>query len=121
MCVCVYLYLYIQLDETRYDWRIYDVPSKHRFLGRYADSLDISQLQNRSEKLIHFTSLFGTGKFPIKKPENIEFFKSLQQSITYRHPAVLKITEIVIKSLGGEGNFIGAHLRYYKQKCNKYK
>lgn len=106
------MYIYCNTDETRYDWRIYDVPSKHKFLGRYADSLDVAQLQNRTEKLIHFTSLFGTGKFPIKKPENIQFFKSLQNSITYRHPAVLKISDIVIEALGGPGNFLGAHLRY---------
>ncbi|KAI9481243.1 MAG: hypothetical protein EXX96DRAFT_565935 [Benjaminiella poitrasii] len=98
-------------DKTRYDWRIYDVPVKNRFLGRYVDSLDISQLQRYSQKLVHFTSLFGTGKFPIKKPENVDFFRSLQTSITYKHPAVLKITDIVVNTLGGSGNYIGAHLR----------
>jgi hypothetical protein len=55
--------------------------------------------------------LFGTGKFPIKDPKNAEFFKSLQESITYKHPAVLKMTDIVVESLGGAGNFVGAHLR----------
>ncbi|CAO3649773.1 unnamed protein product [Mucor hiemalis] len=98
-------------DETRYDWRIYDVPTKYKFLGRYAGSLDVVQLQNHSEKLIHFTSLFGTGKFPMKSPENLEFFEKLKSSITYKHPAVLKITEIVINALGGPENFLGAHLR----------
>jgi hypothetical protein len=99
------------LDETRYDWRIYDKPVKNRFLGRYVDSLDAPQLQNNTERLLHFTSLFGTGKFPIKDPENQLFFKQLQKSITYKHPAVLKTAEIVIDALGGAGNFIGAHLR----------
>ncbi|KAI8097964.1 uncharacterized protein B0P05DRAFT_97966 [Gilbertella persicaria] len=98
-------------DKTRYDWRIYDVPVKHRFLGRYVDSLDATQLRNHTERLIHFTSLFGTGKFPIKKPENQAFFKALQKSMVYKHPAVLKIADIVIDALGGPGNFVGAHLR----------
>lgn len=99
-------------DETRYDWRIYDMPSKHKFLGRYADSLQVDELKNRTEKLIHFTSLFGTGKFSIKHPQNMQFFKSLQNSITYRHPAVLKISHSVIEALGGPRNFLGVHLRY---------
>jgi hypothetical protein len=99
------------LDETRYDWRIYDLPTKHKYLGRYVDSLEVSQLQNRTEKLMHFTSLFGTGKFPMKDPKNKKFFNSLRESITYKHPAVLKITDIVINKLGGAGNFLGAHLR----------
>jgi hypothetical protein len=68
-------------------------------------------LQNHSQRLIHFTSLFGTGKFPIKDPKNAQFFKTLQESITYKHPAVLKITDIVVEALGGAGNFVGAHLR----------
>jgi hypothetical protein len=80
-------------------------------LGRYADSLDVHQLQNRTEKLIHFTSLFGSGKFPIRRPENIDFFRSVKDSITYKHPAVLKMTDVVIDALGGAGNYIGAHLR----------
>lgn len=98
-------------DETRYDWRIYDVPTRYKYLGRYAGSLDVAELQNRTEKLIHFTSLFGTGKFLMKNPENVKFFEKLKSSITYKHPAVLKITEIVIDALGGSGNFLGAHLR----------
>ncbi|KAI7902221.1 uncharacterized protein BX663DRAFT_531537 [Cokeromyces recurvatus] len=98
-------------DKTRYDWRIYDVPVKNPFLGKYTASLDVSQLKNYSQKLIHFTSLFGTGKFPIKKSENIEFFKSLQKSMTYKHPAVLKITDVVVELLGGAGNYVGVHLR----------
>lgn len=100
------------LDETRYDWRIYDIPVKNPFLGRYVDSLVAStQLKNETARLIHFTSLFGTGKFPIKDPQNQLFFKQLQKSITYKHPAVLKTSDLVVEALGGPGNFIGAHLR----------
>ncbi|KAI8375233.1 hypothetical protein BD560DRAFT_327134 [Blakeslea trispora] len=98
-------------DKTRYDWRIYDVPVKHRFLGRYVDSLDVTQLYNRTERLIHFTSLFGTGKFPIKDPENKAFFASLKNSMVYKHPAVLKVAETALEALGGSDHFVGAHLR----------
>ncbi|OBZ81968.1 hypothetical protein A0J61_09984 [Choanephora cucurbitarum] len=98
-------------DKTRYDWRIYDVPAKHRFLGRYVDSLDVAQLHNRTERLIHFTSLFGTGKFAIKDPNNKAFFASLRNSMVYKHPAVLKAAESALEALGGSGHFIGAHLR----------
>ncbi|KAI8968218.1 hypothetical protein BDF20DRAFT_908029 [Mycotypha africana] len=98
-------------DNTRYDWRIFDVPVKHRFLGKYVDSLDVPQLRYQSEKLIHFTSLFGSGKFPIKSSESADFFRKLQSSITYNHPAVLEMTNVVVDALGGPGNYIGVHLR----------
>ncbi|KAI8981573.1 hypothetical protein BDB01DRAFT_794666 [Pilobolus umbonatus] len=98
-------------DYTRYDWRLFDIPRKNRFLGKYKDSMDMTELRQREEKLIHFTSLFGTGKFSLKSTEDRQFFKTLRQSITCKHPAVLKITEKVIQSLGGPGNFIGVHLR----------
>jgi len=39
------------------------------------------------------------------------FFEQLKNSIKYKHPAVLKMTEIVVEALGGAGNFVGAHLR----------
>lgn len=81
-------------------------------MGRYNGSLEISALKKRKEKLIHFTSLFGTGKFSIKDPNAQQFFNQLRQTITYKHPAVLKMAGIMIDRLGGAGNFVGAHLRY---------
>ncbi|CAO3698075.1 hypothetical protein G6F70_005738 [Rhizopus microsporus] len=98
-------------DQSRYDWRFFDTSTKHRFMGRYNGSLEISALKKRKEKLIHFTSLFGTGKFSIKDPSAQHFFNQLKQTITYKHPAVLKMADIIIDRLGGAGNFVGAHLR----------
>ncbi|CDH60249.1 hypothetical protein RO3G_13655 [Lichtheimia corymbifera JMRC:FSU:9682] len=96
---------------TRYDWRIFDTPRKSHRLGKYAESLDIFELRKRQEKLIHFSSLFGTGKLPIRRPEHYEFLRTLQRSITYRHPAVLAVAEQIVETLGGQGNFIGLHVR----------
>ncbi|KAI9031739.1 hypothetical protein CLU79DRAFT_830996 [Phycomyces nitens] len=97
--------------ETRYDWRIFDTPRKNHRLGKYADSLDIYQLRQRPERLLHFSSLFGTGKLPIRRPEHYEFLRNLQRSIIYRHPAVLTMAEKIVERLGGHGNFIGLHVR----------
>ncbi|KAI8097372.1 uncharacterized protein BX664DRAFT_347357 [Halteromyces radiatus] len=97
--------------ETRYDWRIFDTPRKSQRLGKYADALNIYDLRRRKEKLIHFSSLFGSGKLPIRRPEHYDFLRSLQRSITYRHPAVLGMTDLMVNKLGGHGNFIGLHIR----------
>lgn len=96
---------------TRYDWRIFDTPRKNNRLYKYSDSLDIFQLRAREEKLIHFSSLFGTGKLPIRRPEHYEFRRMLQRSITYKHPAVLALAEQVVNLLGGAGNYVGLHVR----------
>ncbi|KAG1048809.1 hypothetical protein G6F43_008825 [Rhizopus delemar] len=96
-------------DQTRYDWRFFDKPSKYQFLGKYKDGLNISTLKERKEKLIYFTSLFGTGKFSIKDPHHQQFFKTLQQTMIYKHPAVLRMSEIVVHALAVE--FVGVHLR----------
>ncbi|KAG2220539.1 hypothetical protein INT45_004145, partial [Circinella minor] len=97
--------------DTRYDWRIFDTPRKTHRLGKYANGLDIYQLRKREEKLIHFSSLFGTGKLPIRRPEHYTFLHTLQRSIIYRHPVVLNVADQIIHSLGGTGNFIGLHVR----------
>ncbi|KAI8069243.1 hypothetical protein BC940DRAFT_237189 [Gongronella butleri] len=96
---------------TRYDWRILDVAGRKPRLGKYAAALDIRQLRQRPEKLIHFTSLFGTGRLPIRRSEHYDFFRSLQRSITYGHPAIHAMTDIVTEKLGGHGNYIGIHIR----------
>jgi hypothetical protein len=81
-------------------------------LGKYKDGLNISTLKERKEKLIYFTSLFGTGKFSIKDPDHQQFFNTLQQTMIYKHPAVLRMSEIVVHALGVE--FVGVHLRYIR-------
>ncbi|ORZ21391.1 hypothetical protein BCR42DRAFT_448242 [Absidia repens] len=96
---------------TRYDWRIFDTPRKSQRLGKYADALNIYDLRKRKEKLIHFSSLFGSGKLPIRRPEHYDFLRSLQRSITYHHPAVLEMTDLIVDKLGGHGNFVGIHIR----------
>ncbi|KAI9498375.1 hypothetical protein BDB00DRAFT_950194 [Zychaea mexicana] len=97
--------------ETRYDWRIFDTPRKSHRLGKYAEGLDIYQLRKRKERLIHFSSLFGTGKLPIRRPEHYTFLHTLQRSIIYRHPTVLSVADKIVNALGGPGNFIGLHVR----------
>ena len=64
--------------------------------------------------MIHFSSLFGTGKLPIRRPEHYTFLHTLQRSIIYRHPVVLNVADQIINALGGTGNFIGLHVRYIK-------
>ncbi|CAO3594193.1 unnamed protein product [Absidia cylindrospora] len=97
--------------DTRYDWRIFDTPRKRQRLGKYANALNIYDLRRRKEKLIHFSSLFGSGKLPIRRPEHYDFLRSLQRSLVYQHPAVLKMTDLIVDKLGGHGNFIGIHIR----------
>ncbi|ORX59627.1 hypothetical protein DM01DRAFT_1282145 [Hesseltinella vesiculosa] len=97
--------------DTRYDWRIFDVPGRKPRLGKYAAALNIQQLSQRKEKLIHFTSLFGSGRIPIRRTEHYEFFRSLQRSVTYHHPTILSATDLVTEKLGGNDNYIGIHIR----------
>ncbi|CAO3588106.1 unnamed protein product [Absidia cylindrospora] len=104
---------------TRYDWRIFDTPRKSQRLGKYADALNIYDLRKRKEKLIHFSSLFGSGKLPIRRPEHYDFLRSLQRSITYHHPAVLEMTDLIVDKLGGHGNFVGIHIRSVIH-CNSF-
>ncbi|CAO3702716.1 unnamed protein product [Rhizopus stolonifer] len=96
-------------DKTRYDWRFFDKISSYQFMGKFHKALNIPELRKRKEKLIYFTSLFGTGKFSIKQADHQQFFKTLQQKMVYKHPAVLKMSEIIVDALGGQ--FVGVHLR----------
>ncbi|KAI8580239.1 hypothetical protein K450DRAFT_173937 [Umbelopsis ramanniana AG] len=98
-------------DETRYNWRIFDTPHQSERLGKYLASLDIYQMREFPQKLIHFGSLFGSGKMPIRRPEHYEFLRKLQRSIVYRHPVVTEVADNFLHSLGGPGAFIGLHIR----------
>ncbi|RUP44040.1 hypothetical protein BC936DRAFT_150026 [Jimgerdemannia flammicorona] len=96
---------------TRYDWRIFDTFVGGSSNGKYEARLDVMQLRTFSERLLHFSSLFGTGKMPVRDPVHFEFLRRLRRSLLYNHPVVLKSAQEVVQRMGGAGKFVGLHVR----------
>ncbi|OZJ05779.1 hypothetical protein BZG36_01299 [Bifiguratus adelaidae] len=94
-----------------WDYRIYDVPKISSSSNKFAVNIALDDLRRLDDKLLHFNSLFGTGRFPITKMEHLEFMRKLRLSLVYRHPMVSQSADMIIQKFGGAGKFMGLHIR----------
>ncbi|KAI9284917.1 hypothetical protein BC943DRAFT_324997 [Umbelopsis sp. AD052] len=97
-------------DFERYSYRIYYSEHDTQPLQNFERRLDLIDLQRRSEKLMIFNSLFGSNRLALDT-DSTETKKYLQQSIKIAHPVVDSRADKVIARLGGERQYISAHIR----------
>ncbi|RHZ45384.1 hypothetical protein Glove_680g25 [Diversispora epigaea] len=108
--------IYSIKDSTLYDYCIYDSPppmSKETiyFTSKYKRKIDLNSLAKIKKKIIHFGSLFGMNRIIVEKPENLEYQKFIEKHLIPNNEILLKISNNIIKQLGGVGNYIGIHIR----------
>jgi hypothetical protein len=97
-------------DYERYFYRIYYSEHDNQPLQNFERRLDLIELQRRSEKLMVFNSMFGSNRIAMDL-ENAETKKYLQMSIKIKHPVVDSRADKVIAQLGGQRQYISAHIR----------
>ncbi|KAI7871841.1 hypothetical protein BDF14DRAFT_1759616 [Spinellus fusiger] len=100
-------------DTSLYEYRITDRKryAKHR---KYQTSIFIGDLAARTERLISFGSLFGSGRFQVTTPENL----SMQQFLTRQFvlsestlPELFSEANAIIQQLGGAQTYLSIHAR----------
>ncbi|CAG8449324.1 2699_t:CDS:10 [Diversispora eburnea] len=108
--------IYSIKDSTLYDYCIYDSSppmstETNYSTSKYKRKIDLDSLAKIKKKIIHFGSLFGMNRVIVEKPENIEHQKFIEKHLVTNNEILLKISNNIIKQLGGIGNYIGIHLR----------
>jgi len=101
-------------DDSRYHWRIYDSQSDKQGLGKYAERLDIEDLNGPeySEKdLLYFGSLFGSGRMRITKPEHLRIYRHIIEAFVFRNAKLDPISHEIARRMGGKGNYVSLHCR----------
>ncbi|KAF9909595.1 hypothetical protein BX616_011117 [Lobosporangium transversale] len=105
--------IYIIEDRAHYDYQIYDDPNSNTPLNtnRYLRRLDLKELQDRKERVLHMGSLFATGRVLAELPENKEYQQFLRRTMILSTPILTKTSDAIAEKLGGLGTFVGLHLR----------
>ncbi|KAK3810028.1 MAG: hypothetical protein J3Q66DRAFT_302685 [Benniella sp.] len=105
--------IYIIDDRAHYDYQIYDDPNSVTPLdtNKYMRRLDVKELADRPERVIHMGSLFATGRVLAELPENKEYQAFLRRTMILSTPILRKTSEAIVSKLGGLGSFVGLHLR----------
>ncbi|KAF9107717.1 hypothetical protein BGX27_008636 [Mortierella sp. AM989] len=105
--------IFIVEDRAHYDYQIYDDPQSITPLNtnRYLRRLDVKELADRPERVVHMGSLFATGRVLAELPENKAYQQFLRRTMILSTPVLVKTSDAIIEKFGGLGTFVGLHLR----------
>ncbi|CAG8790815.1 12868_t:CDS:1, partial [Dentiscutata erythropus] len=98
-------------DENQYQQRYYDDATSTIELFRFKERVNLIDLRKRTEKLIHFGSLFSSNRTVRQLPESIEFWNKLMMNMLPNNPIIIKTVDKIINKIGGIDSYIGAHAR----------
>ncbi|KAG0282026.1 hypothetical protein BGZ96_000900 [Linnemannia gamsii] len=105
--------IHIVYDQAHYDYQIYDDPESTFPLNRnrYLRKLELKDLSDVKERVLHMGSLFATGRVLAELPEHKTFQQYLRRSMILSTPILTKTSNAIVDKLGGLGSFVGLHLR----------
>ncbi|KAF9920547.1 hypothetical protein FBU30_009606 [Linnemannia zychae] len=105
--------VHIVYDQNHYDYQIYDNPDSTYPLNknRYLRKLELKELLDRKERVLHMGSLFATGRVLAELPEHKAFQQFLRRSMILSTPILTSTSDSIVAKLGGLGTFVGLHLR----------
>ncbi|RIA95679.1 hypothetical protein C1645_757003 [Glomus cerebriforme] len=102
---------FLIVEKEQYELRFYDNDDSNISLEQFKKKILISDLLKIDQKLLHFSSLFSHHRIKLEKEKNINFVNLIHNKLTINNPNVLRVTDHVIKELGGKGNYFGLHIR----------
>ncbi|RIB22139.1 hypothetical protein C2G38_2140349 [Gigaspora rosea] len=92
-----------------YQQQYYDDPTtEHDTLFERVNLID---LRDRNEKLLHFGSLYARVKIIVQYPENQNFRSQLRFKMLINNLTMVDIVNKIINKIGGTDSFIGVHAR----------
>ncbi|CAO3565293.1 unnamed protein product [Mortierella alpina] len=105
--------VYIIEDRAHYDYQIYDNPNSATPLNtaRYLRKVELKELADRPERVLHMGSLFATGRVLAELPEHKAYQQFLRRTMILSTPILVKTSDAIVSKLGGLGTFVGLHLR----------
>ncbi|KAF9101355.1 hypothetical protein BGX29_005709 [Mortierella sp. GBA35] len=105
--------VHIVYDQAHYDYQIYDNPNSVYPLNknRYLRKMELKELEDRTERVLHMGSLFATGRVLAELADHKAFQQYLKRSMILSTPILTKTSDAIVGRLGGLGSFVGLHLR----------
>ncbi|KAG0260142.1 hypothetical protein DFQ27_003691 [Actinomortierella ambigua] len=105
--------VYITQDRAHYDYQIFDDPNSTTPLNkeRYLRRLELKELVDRPERVLHMGSMFATGRVMAELPQHKEYQQFLRRTMILNTPILVKTSDTIVHKLGGLGTFIGLHVR----------
>ncbi|RHZ49023.1 hypothetical protein Glove_535g44 [Diversispora epigaea] len=101
-------------DQFKFTQRYYDNVESVKPLGEFKERVNLQDLLSKSEKLIHFASVYSIRRLVIELPKNKIFWNDLLHDMIPNNPIILKVVDNIVKRMGGINTYIGVHIRIGK-------
>ncbi|CAG8520017.1 4321_t:CDS:1 [Dentiscutata erythropus] len=98
-------------DNVRYQQRYYDDPTSTIELDNFKERVNLIDLSKRTEKLIHFASVFSETRIVRELSESIEFWNKLIREMLPNNPLLIYTVDKIFNKIGGINSYIGVHAR----------
>ncbi|CAG8455734.1 9272_t:CDS:1 [Paraglomus brasilianum] len=103
--------VYVLEDQVLYSFQICDNPNPSVRSDKFKDRVSLTSIKKRPQKLLHFSSLFSSSRILAELPENREILDLIRRNMVISHPVLTKVVDKIVVELGGQGSYVGVHIR----------
>ena len=105
--------VYWARDKSSYEFSFYDTPSGVSINPKYSRHIHLGDLSNQTQgyRLLHFGTLFGSGRLRLSDSSSFEHLKTVREAMALSNPLLNKLSDQVVKRIGGKDSYYAIHLR----------
>ncbi|KAI0746086.1 hypothetical protein C8Q76DRAFT_706100 [Earliella scabrosa] len=96
-------------EDTRNQYAFQDFVAVNTLSRKFSESVHISMLARRPERLIQLGTLFGSSRLHLRAESNYLLRKYIREHMAFTNPHLVRAASAVRDALGG--TYLGVHLR----------
>lgn len=105
--------IYWVKDKYPYEFNFYDKSTGVLATSKYSRHIHLGDLLNQTQKyrLLHFGTLFGSGRLRLSDMSNAELQTTIREAMVLSNPLLERLSNQVTRQLGGKDSYYALHLR----------
>ena len=100
-------------DKFLYEFNFYDKSTGVSTASKYSRHIHLGDLLNQTQdyRLLHFGTLFGSGRLRLSDTLNVELQTTIRESMVLSNPLLDRLSSKVMIQMGGKDSYYALHLR----------
>ena len=105
--------IYWVRDKFPYEFDFYDISTGVSTASKYSRHIHLGDLLNQTQtyRLLHFGTLFGSGRLRLSDTPNVELQTTVREAMVLSNPLLDRLSNQVTRQMGGKDSYYALHLR----------
>jgi len=105
--------IYWVKDKSPYEFNFYDKSTGVSTASKYSRHIQLGDLlkQTQNYRLLHFGTLFGSGRLRLSDTSNVELQATVREAMVLSNPLLNRLSDQVTRQMGGKESYYALHLR----------